>query len=63
MQPHQERVVTEKEELDAKISALDSFLGGQVFASLDVGEQDRLVRQHKYMTQYSSVLSERISNF
>ena len=63
MQPHQQRVVTEKEELDAKIAALDGFIGGDIFAGLDNGEQDRLVRQYKHMAQYSAVLGERISNF
>ncbi len=63
MQPHQQRVVTEKEELDVKIAALDGFIGGDIFAGLDNGEQDRLVRQYKHMAQYSAVLGERISNF
>ena len=34
MQPHQERVVTEKKELDEKIDKLDTFRAGQIFAGL-----------------------------
>ncbi|QPI62403.1 crAss001_48 related protein [Vreelandella venusta] len=63
MQPHQQRVVTEKEELDKKILALDGFIGGDIFSGLDKGEKDRLVRQYKHMSQYSAVLGERISHF
>jgi hypothetical protein len=63
MQPHQERVVTEKQELDAKISKLEAFVTGSIFAALQADEQDRLTRQLTLMTQYPAVLQERISNF
>ena len=63
MQPHQERVIAEKAELDAKIDKLTAFLKGDVFSTLSEGEQDRMKRQHAHMEAYSGILSERIVNF
>ncbi len=63
MQPHQERVVTEKSELDEKREKLTAFIGGEIFQSLDNAEQARLARQAEIMTQYSGVLGERIAAF
>ncbi|HIH4784016.1 TPA: crAss001_48 related protein [Morganella morganii] len=34
MQPHQQRVVDEKAELDDKISKLTAFTGGDIFKSI-----------------------------
>lgn len=47
MQPHQERVVTEKAELDEKRMKLDAFIDSdnQVFRGLPKDEQARLGRQ------------------
>ena len=63
MQPHQERVVTEKEELDMKIEKLDSFRAGEIFPTLPEDEQDRLNKQLSFMRQYSGVLADRIAAF
>lgn len=64
LQPHQARVVAEKEELDTKLNALSHFIaGGLTFSSLDVDEQTRLRLQKDYMEQYSEVLGERIAAF
>jgi hypothetical protein len=63
MQPHQERVVSEKDELYTKIEKLSSFIGGDVYSTLDEAEQYRLSRQLTYMQQYSEVLGERIDAF
>lgn len=63
MQPHQERVVTEKDELDTKIEKLSSFIGGDVFSSLSDEEQSRLQDQLTYMIGYSNVLGQRIAAF
>ncbi len=63
MQPHQERVVTEKKELDEKIEKLDAFLHGAIYRTLAQGEQERLTRQLCHMTLYSKVLGERIAAF
>ena len=62
--PHQERVLTEKHELDEKRRALGYFIErNEVFAKLPKDEQKRLERQRKAMQEYSDVLGERISHF
>ena len=63
LQPHQQRVVTEKAELDEKLAKLDAFGRTTLFASLPAEEQGRLNRQHSLMEQYSAVLGERIAAF
>lgn len=63
MQPHQERVVSEKAELDAKLERLSAFIGGTQFSALDGEEQVRLNRQRDAMTEYSNILSQRIAAF
>lgn len=63
MKPHQERVVTEKTELDDKRSKLTAFIGGETYRTLDQVEQSRLNRQLEAMTLYSNILGERIAAF
>lgn len=63
MQPHQERVVAEKSELDKKRAKLTSFIGGETYRTLDQVEQSRLNRQLEAMTLYSNILAERIAAF
>lgn len=63
MAPHQERVVLEKAELDAKLSGLSAFINWQVFISIGWDEINRLVEQRHHMTEYSRILGERIAAF
>lgn len=64
MQPHQERVVTEKSELSEKVDKLRCFIGDNpIFYTLMGSEQDRLKRQLVAMTEYLSILNERIAAF
>jgi hypothetical protein len=63
MQPHQERVVVEKKELDEKITKLDAFLHGSLYTRLAEDERMRLGRQFCHMKDYSNVLGERIAAF
>lgn len=63
MQAHQERVVTEKAELDGKIERLKTFTASEMFQTLHPEERGRMVRQLEIMQQYSSVLAERIAAF
>lgn len=65
MAPHQERVVTEKAELDEKLAKLNAFTTtlNATFAGLQPAEQERLIRQRGIMAQYSAVLGERIAAF
>lgn len=53
----------EKAELDEKLEKLNAFGKGEMFATLDPAEQERLIRQSKIMDQYSVVLGERIAAF
>lgn len=62
-QPHQFRVVQEKTDFDVKLTALKSFIAGEIFPTVNKSEQDRLVRQAEAMEQYSSILGERIAIF
>ena len=61
--PHQQRVVDERTELDAKIEKLSAFIVGEIFKRLSEDEQSRMVRQKSAMSEYSDVLSDRIAAF
>lgn len=64
IQDHQQRVVTEKKELDEKLVKLNEFIcRNPKFADLEQAEQDRLKRQASIMSDYSLVLWERIAEF
>lgn len=63
MEAHQERVVTEKKELDEKLSKLTVFLKGDLFTTLPQNEQERLMQQAEVMGRYSEILGERIAAF
>lgn len=64
LQPHQQCVVDEKTELDAKATALSNFIGlNPIFETLDAAEQERLREQNDVMWHYSEILGERIAAF
>ena len=63
MKPHQERVVTEKNELDGRRQKLTAFIDGELYRTLDAVEQSRLNRQLEAMTLYANILGERIAAF
>lgn len=64
LQPHQQRVVTERNELNDKLIALKGFIKGSlVFQDLPEEEKNRLKRQAEVMTEYSDILQERINAF
>lgn len=63
MQPHQQRVLDEKTELDQKLADLLEFSKTSEFDSLDEVEQKKLVRQSVVMCDYSRALSDRINGF
>lgn len=63
LQPHQQRVVSEYDELKTKTLALGIFLQSNTFQGLDPQEQFRLERQWELMQQYGQILSERIEAF
>lgn len=64
LQPHQQRVVAEKVELDAKLAKLKTFIDtSSVHRTLPEEEKERLRRQYSYMAAYSQVLGERVAAF
>lgn len=64
LQPHQQRVVEEKAELDTKATALSKFIGeGTIFPALEAAEQERLKEQCELMWEYSEILGARIAAF
>ena len=63
MEAWQERVVTEKKELDEKLTRLQSFLSSDIFGTLPRGIQSVMTRQANAMYAYSEALRERIENF
>lgn len=63
MQPHQQRVVTERDELAEKLTKLNSFIGGQIFNGLPADERVRLAKQAGLMKDYLDILNERIEAF
>ena len=63
MQPHEQRVLDEKKELDEKRIKLAALIGGEMFSSLPLEEQARLHHQSSVMQTYSDILGERITHF
>jgi hypothetical protein len=64
MAPHEQRVVDEKKELDAKIVKLESFIfENPVFSTLWMHEQVNLTKQYKIMMEYSQILGDGIKGF
>jgi predicted nucleic acid-binding Zn-ribbon protein len=62
-QPHQQRVVDEKSELDAKREKLHAFFDNPIFNGLESKEQTLLRRQYEAMAEYSNILAQRIQGF
>lgn len=64
LEPHQQRVVDEKAELDTKATALSNFIGqSPIFETVDPTEQERLKVQNDIMWRYSEILGLRIAAF
>ena len=64
LQPHQQRVVAERDELKDRLVKLDDFIEkSPVFQNVDPCEQGRLRLQRSSMSSYLMVLEERIEHF
>jgi hypothetical protein len=63
MQPHQERVVAESNELRERFTKLVAFIDGAVFQGLDVENRWLLERQREVMSEYLEILRQRIAIF
>jgi hypothetical protein len=63
LQPHQQRVVDEKKELDDKREKLFAFFSTPTFRGLDQAERNLLTLQYSVMGVYSEILRHRIAAF
>lgn len=63
MQPHEQRVIDEKNALDTKMDALYAFTYQEVYRNLPKKEQKLLALQFNAMVVYSGILAQRIENF
>lgn len=63
LQPHQQRVVTERDDLDWKLGNLLAFFKTPTFAQLIGAERALLKEQAEVMAEYSRILSKRIEGF
>ncbi len=61
---HQQRVLDEKQELDARIVKLGEFIeSNPLFLTVDADEQTRLCRQLAVMHELAVILADRIAHF
>lgn len=63
LEDYQQRVVDEKTQLDERLTSLRNFFSTETFKGLHTDERRRLARQWWVMTEYSSILGERIAAF
>lgn len=63
LQPHQRRVVTERDDLDWKLGNMLAFFKTPTFAQLIGAERALLKEQAEVMAEYSRILSKRIEGF
>lgn len=61
LQPHQQRVVAEKQELDDRIDKLTAFVNSENFNKASEQEQPLLRQQLNIMLSLQAVLAERIN--
>lgn len=62
-QPHQQRVVDEKNELDEKIGKLQAFFDNEIYKNLPNEDRALLIEQVNHMRIYSDILFRRIQRF
>jgi hypothetical protein len=64
MEAYQERVITEKRELDVRLAKLEAFIKeSKVWRTLSMYEQTLLTHQAEHMSCYSGILAERIKRW
>ena len=63
LQPHQQRVINEKREIDERIEKLNVFFNTETFRNLSRQEVFLLIEQEDSMSQYSGILTRRIELF
>lgn len=61
LQPHQQRVLDEKKELDERIEKLSAFVNSENISKASVNEQGLLQEQLVVMRELQEILQERIN--
>jgi hypothetical protein len=61
MQPHQQRVVDEHDDLKSKLDKLNAFTKGPTWLTIPYEERELLVRQSRAMESYLSILAKRMA--
>ncbi len=63
LQQHEVRVCQEHIELADKVSKLENFVNGDIFSNLQNVDRQLLLSQLRIMTEYLTILAERIARF
>lgn len=63
LQPDQERVIQERDELDARLGRLREFVKSNAFENLNVHEKLAMTDQSLHMNGYLIALNRRIAMF
>lgn len=63
MQPHQQRVVDEKDQLGERLEKLLEFIETDLYKNLPEKDKELLFFQSQIMEDYYEVLEERIERF
>lgn len=63
MQPYQQRVIDERQQLRERLDKLENFLAGDLFRSLNHEEGVLLWAQRGAMAQYLAILDRRVANW
>ena len=63
LQPYQQRVVQERDELQEKVGKLAEFVRSPGFADVATNDRTLLLEQYQAMTEYVIILSRRIARF
>ena len=60
LQPHQQRVLDEYNELGERLAKLNAFIGSPKFNEVDATERTLLMAQAHHMTAYFVTLKQRV---
>ncbi len=63
MQPHEQRVVVERDELQSKIVKLEAFMEGDIFEGMEYTDRKFMRIQLMAMMTYCEALNSRIGRF
>jgi hypothetical protein len=62
-EPHVQRVLDEKAQLEDRIAKLDKFIDDPAFKAIPAAHQKLLLQQAAVMKDYSTILNQRLALF